>query len=149
MIQQAQTSEREVLHTTLPCRQLTMMPDTNTSEVLPKCSVPATGRQYLDIHIYSQSAKKLVWSHVTSTVATRQGSNCVLRPNSARFFNTPTILGYMVTTQMQELQASRPLSISRYHDHKLTLSKACTKYSIHPALAVIPSFSRSQVNLWM
>jgi len=64
-----------------------------------------TGIPHSEIHIYPQSATNLVRTHVTSSVATQQGPSSILRPRSARFFNTPTILCHAVTAHMLELES--------------------------------------------
>jgi len=105
VIQQTQTAESEVLHTTLPSRPLPLLQNPTTTEVSWTSGVLPTGIPHSEIHIYPLSATNSVWTYLTSTVATHQGPDSILCPNSARFFNTPTILCHTVTTQMLKLEA--------------------------------------------
>ena len=105
VIQPTRTAESQVLHTTLPSRPLTLLQNPKTTEVSWKWGVLMTGIPHSEIHIYPLSATNSVWTHVTSTVATHHGPNSILHPNSARFFNTWTILCHAVTTRMLELEA--------------------------------------------
>jgi len=128
------TAESEVLHTTLPSWPLTLLQNPTTTEVSWKYGVLPTGIPHSEIHIYPLSPTNSVRTHVTSTVATPQGPNSILCPNSARFFNTPTILCHAVTTQMLELEADWPTigGVICRGDHDQPISQ----YSICPALRV-------------
>jgi len=134
VIQQTQTAKSEVLHTTLPRRPLTLLQNPKSTEVSWKQGALPIGIPHSDIHIYALSATTSVWTYVTSTVATHQGPNSILRPNSARFVNTLTILCHAVSTRMLEQEALR-LTIGGLicRGHHVQPNP---QYSICPALRV-------------
>jgi len=104
-MQQSRTAESEVQYNTLPCRPLTLLQNSQTTDydenrvsIRPVYHI----QRFIFIHYQQRTQDEPM---LTVTVATHQGPNSIIRPGPARFINTPTFLCHTVTTQMLELEA--------------------------------------------